>query len=166
MRGFFRKWPFLIGALFLTSGVQVINSWLTVPQVKGWYQTLERPEWSPPGWVFGPVWTVLYIMMALALYCVILKHQNRKLFRQAYFAWGLQLFFNALWTPLFFLHHKIFWALFDSTLLWLAILWCLTVFYYASKRAFYLMIPYFLWVSYAWALNAFLYWANECCHLV
>jgi translocator protein len=161
MKHFLRKWPYLLLALFITTSVQVVNSWITLPNIKGWFDSLNHPFWSPPDWVFGPVWTVLYILIALSLYCVILNHQDRKRFRHAYFAWGMQLFFNALWSPLFFGYHKIFWAFFDITLLWLAIVWTMIAFFFTSRAGMYLLIPYLLWVSYAWTLNLGYYLLNR-----
>lgn len=123
------------------------GSYVTV--VDGWYETLVKPAFNPPSWVFGPVWTVLYVIIGLSLYFVWM--QKPKL--NVYFVFAVQLVLNFLWSLLFFGRHTIFGAFVDIILLWLAILLNIIVFYRVSKLAGLLLAPYLLWVSFAAVLN-------------
>ena len=124
-----------------------------------WYASLKKPSWNPPGWVFGPVWTALYTMMAVAAWQV---------WRQG--GWGkqckplliflAQLALNALWTPLFFGLHRPGVAFAEIGLLWLAIATTLTAFRPVSRVAVWLLAPYLSWVSFAAALNFTLWQLN------
>lgn len=124
-----------------------------------WYGTLNKPTWNPPGWVFGPVWSALYTMMAVAAWLV---------WRQG--GWGRQrkplliflpqLALNALWTPLFFGLHWIGVALAEIILLWLAIAWTLAAFWNVQRTAAWLLAPYLAWVSFAAVLNGTLWRLN------
>jgi tryptophan-rich sensory protein len=120
----------------------------------GWYAiVLDKPSWNPPNWIFGPVWTMLYILIGLAGYFAWTrgKREDR---RSVFTVYGAQLLLNALWTPLFFGLHRINWALADLLLLWFMILLNIGLFSRQSRLAAWLLIPYFLWVSFAGALNA------------
>ena len=116
-----------------------------------WYASLQRPWFAPPNWVFGPVWTLLYGMIACAGWLVWRAAGTRS---RAMAAWALQLVLNALWTPIFFGAHWLALALAEITLLWLAILACVLVFREVSRLASWLMVPYLAWVGFAWLLNA------------
>ena len=121
----------------------------------GWYSELIKPVWNPPPAVFGPVWTVLYVLIGLAGYFAWTRGSkpNRK---TVFTVYGAQLILNALWTPLFFgLQHPLL-ALADLIALWFLILLCIGLFAQRSRLAAWLMLPYFLWVSFAGALNAVL----------
>lgn len=120
----------------------------------GWYaMALDKPSWNPPNWIFGPVWTMLYILIGLAGYFAWTrgKREDRHMVFKVY---GAQLFLNAIWSPLFFGLHRIDWALADLVLLWFMILLNIGLFSRQSRLAAWLLIPYFLWVSFAGALNA------------
>ncbi len=124
-----------------------------------WYAELNKPSWNPPGWIFGPVWTALYIMMAVAAWLV---------WKRGGFAtqrWPLgwflaQLLLNALWTPLFFGLQQPGVAFAEILLLWLAILATLLAFRPVSRAAFWLLVPYLAWVSFATVLNGTLWRLN------
>lgn len=117
-----------------------------------WYEALDKPSWTPPNAVFGPVWTALYLMMAVAAWLV---------WRKAGFAGAsaaltlfvVQLALNALWSYLFFGLHRPDLALIDILLLWLVILATLLLFWRIQPLAGALLVPYLLWVTYATALN-------------
>jgi len=117
-----------------------------------WYVGLNKPSWNPPSWVFGPVWTLLYILMAIAAWQVWCdggwKVQGRSLG-----LFLLQLLFNAAWTPLFFGMHRADLALLDILALWLALAATLWSFWRVKKSAGVLLIPYLAWVSFATFLN-------------
>ena len=128
--------------------------------VDGWYVTLNKPSWNPPSWLFGPVWTLLYIMMAIAAWLVWRKGG------WALQRWPLSLFviqwlLNAIWTPLFFGMHLIGLALVDIVLLWIAIVATLAAFWRVSKPAAWLLVPYLMWVSFATALNFAIWQLNR-----
>ena len=141
--------PFLasfIGGLFTSSSVST------------WYVDLIKPSFNPPSWVFGPVWTILYLLMGVSLYLIwIDKSKNKKI---AFVAFGVQLFFNALWSILFFGLKNPLFAFIEIILLWTAILTTIIYFYRINKNAAYLLIPYILWVSFAAVLNFFIFYLN------
>ncbi|NOU35757.1 MAG: tryptophan-rich sensory protein [Kiritimatiellaceae bacterium] len=120
--------------------------------IGGWYEALNKPSWNPPSWIFGPVWSTLYLMIGLAGYLAWTRGCREE--RRAVFtAYGAQLLLNALWSPVFFGLHRPDSALIVLTLLWFSILICIGAFSQRSRLAAWLMIPYFLWVSFAGALN-------------
>lgn len=118
-----------------------------------WFAALIKPLWQPPNWLFGPVWTVLYLMMGVAAGLVWLRGPS-PLVRAALVAFGVQLLLNALWTPAFFGAHALGAALIVILALWLAILVCVVRFARVSRWAAALLVPYLAWVSFATALNA------------
>jgi len=122
-------------------------------QTGGWYAELNKPPWNPPSWVFGPVWTVLYILMGLAGYFAWTRG-GRAGRAAAFCVYGAQLIANGLWTPLFFGLQRPALALADLIVLWFMIFLCIGLFMKRSRLAAWLMVPYFLWVSFAAALNA------------
>ena len=124
-----------------------------VVKTGGWYEALNKPLWNPPAWLFGPVWTLLYLMIGLAGYFAW-THGRREDRRAVFTAYGTQLLVNALWSPLFFGMRRPDWALADLVLLWFLILLCIAVFSQRSRLAAWLLLPYFFWVSFAGALNA------------
>ena len=133
---------------FIASG---IGSFFTFGAVPNWYSTLVKPSFNPPNWIFGPVWTVLYILMGISLFLVwTSKSQNKTL---AYWAFGIQLALNALWSILFFGMQNPLAAFIEIILLWIAIFATILLFYKISRTSSYLLIPYFLWVSFASLLN-------------
>lgn len=117
-----------------------------------WYDRLAKPSWTPPGAVFGPVWGVLYTLMATAAWLV----WRRGGFRAAAVPLGLylaQLVLNVAWTTLFFGAERIGWALLDIVLLWLLLAALIPLFWRRSRWAGSLLVPYLLWVTYAAVLN-------------
>jgi len=124
-----------------------------------WYGTLHKPSWNPPGWIFGPVWSALYTMMAVAAWLVWGQGGWAKQ-RQPLFLFLAQLALNALWTPLFFGWHRPGVAFAEIILLWLAIAATLTAFRPVNRVAAWLLAPYLAWVSFAAALNFTLWQLN------
>jgi translocator protein len=144
--------------LFVVSCLAVagLGAVFTTGSVRDWYPVLQKPSWNPPAWLFGPVWTMLYIMMAVAAWLV----WQRRGFVNVNSALGLfifQLILNALWSPLFFGLRSPLAGLLDIVPLWTAILVTLLSFYKISPVAGVLLVPYWLWVSFATALN-FVIW--------
>lgn len=137
----------LILFLALTYSAAALGS-LAVPGP--WYSTLPKPSWTPPAWVFGPVWSLLYTMMAIAAWLVWKQtgwHHHAMVF------FGVQLALNALWSPLFFGLHRPDWAFVDIVALWLAIVATTMAFRRISLPAAVLFLPYLAWVSFAAVLN-------------
>ena len=118
-----------------------------------WFGELIKPVWQPPNWLFGPVWTALYLMMGIAAGLVWLRGPSQ-LVRSALVAFGAQLLLNALWTPAFFGAHALGGALIVILALWLAIFTTIVRFARVSRWAAALLLPYLAWVSFATALNA------------
>ena len=141
--------PLALGVFLLLVFLVAQMGWLFPPGE--WYADLSRPPFAPPNWVFGPVWTVLYVMIAVAGWLVWQAAGTRS---KPIALWSAQLALNALWTPLFFGLHMLGIALLEMTLLWLVIAACVVVFRPVSKAAAWLFVPYLAWVSFAWALNA------------
>lgn len=129
-----------------------IGSLFTDPEIGGWYARIEKPSWTPPNWVFGPVWSTLYLMMAVAAW-LVWKEKGWAGASAPLALFGAQLVFNALWSILFFGMHRVGLALLDIILLWSAILATILTFWRISPLAAALMLPYLLWVTYASALN-------------
>lgn len=128
-------------------------------QARDFYAQLVQPNWAPPGWLFGPVWTTLYLMMGVAAWLVWRRHG----WRGAQAALGLfvlQLGVNALWTWLFFAWRQGGWALAEIGLLWLLIAATIALFWRLHRLAALLLLPYLAWVSFAAALNGALWRAN------
>jgi translocator protein len=116
-----------------------------------YYARLKKPSWAPPGWVFGPVWTVLYALMGIAAWLVAAR--NGPAARTPLLLWGAQLGLNTTWTPVFFGLRAPGLALVNIVLLWIALAGTLTAFLSRRPVAGVLLIPYLSWVSFATALN-------------
>lgn len=131
-----------------------IGSAVTYPNIANWYAALEKPFFSPPNWVFGPVWTTLYILMGLALYLVWIAPKSKKYSKKrAMQAFGLQLALNVLWSVVFFGLHSPWLGVITIVGLLISILLTVQLFQPISKKAAYLLVPYVLWVSFATLLN-------------
>ncbi len=139
----------LFGFLLVTFAVAGISGAATSGGVHSWYPTLAKPTWNPPSWVFGPVWTILYAMMAVAAWLV----WRRAGWGGALLLFGVQLALNAAWSPLFFGLHRIDLALVDIVVLWAAIVATTVAFWKVTPVAGWLFVPYLAWVSFAAMLN-------------
>ena len=129
------------------------GSLFTVRAVPTWYAQLHKPAWTPPGWLFGPVWTVLYLSMAVAAWLVWRKAGSFSAAAVPLALFAVQLALNAAWTPIFFGLHKLGFAFFEIVLLWCAIGATTVAFWRVAMPAGLLMVPYWLWVTFAAALN-------------
>lgn len=135
--------PFLVGA---------IGSWATYPNIAGWYALLEKPFFSPPNWLFGPVWTLLYLFMAISFYMVwTAKFKGSK--KPAFIAYAVQLSLNLLWSLVFFGLQAPWFGVAVIVAMLVAIAVNIKLFWPISQKAAYLLVPYLLWVSFATALN-------------
>ncbi|MGM5488579.1 MAG: TspO/MBR family protein [Nanobdellota archaeon] len=140
----------LIASLIICQLAGIIGSVFTVSSVSTWYVTLAKPVFNPPGWVFGPVWTVLYLLMGISLY-LVWNNKNRT--TKALVIFAVQLVLNSLWSILFFGLQSPLIAFIEIIVLWVAIVASIVQFYRISRPAAYLLIPYLLWVSFAAVLN-------------
>jgi len=136
-----------IGAAFVAGA---IGSAATFENVRAWYPSLVKPTWNPPNWIFGPVWTTLYVLMGVAAWRGWRASENS---RPLIVAYGAQLVLNALWSILFFGLKQPSWALVDIVALWTLLAWLLVALWRADRWAGALWLPYVLWVSFATALN-------------
>lgn len=142
----------LIFYIAICEGIGILGSFFTISQITSWYATLNKPVFSPPNFVFAPVWTILYFLMGLSLYLVLekkLKKEENKII----FFFALQLVFNFLWSFIFFGIHSPAIAFVDIALLWGSIILLIYEFWRFSKTASLLLIPYLAWVSFASLLN-------------
>lgn len=132
--------------------VLALGGLATASSVGTWYQTLAKPSFTPPDWVFGPVWTTLYILIAAAGWRVWRKTGFSD--RAAFSVYSGQLFLNLLWSILFFGLRQPAFAMIDLIALWIAIAATMRLFARRDRAAAFLLTPYILWVSFAGALNA------------
>lgn len=136
----------------------VIGSLFTFSSIPTWYAALVKPSFSPPNWLFGPVWVVLYTLMGISAYLAYNSKIKRK--NIAITAFAIQLALNALWPIVFFGMHSILGGLAIIVLLWVSIAITIWKFYQVDRNSGYLLIPYLLWVSFAAALNYFIWVLN------
>lgn len=140
----------LITSIVICQLAGIIGAFFTTPYIKTWYAGLNKPSFNPPNWIFGPVWTTLFVLMGIALYLVWTNDKNTIQARKIF---ALQLALNVLWSYLFFAMQRPGFAFFEIIFLWVAILYTIISFYKISKWAGYLLVPYILWVSFAAFLN-------------
>jgi benzodiazapine receptor len=152
-RGGARKWLMLAALLLLVFIVATVGSAFTTPKIPGWYAGLNKPFFNPPSWVFGPVWTALYIAMAFAAWRVWLAPDST--LRSAALAWFfVQLFLNALWSPVFFGMEAPGIGLVIILALLAALAMTVRSFLAVDRFAGRTMMPYLVWVAFASVLNA------------
>jgi tryptophan-rich sensory protein len=154
-----QHWPSLIVFLVCCLTVMALGTLVTRPAIAEWYGLLAKPAWTPPDGVFGPVWFVLNVSMAIAVWLVWCQHHTSAI------AWPLGLFavqlvLNGTWSYLFFGQHHIFVAFVDIVLLWCSIGLTLLAFWRVRTLAGWLLVPYLAWVTYAVALNATIWRMN------
>jgi translocator protein len=143
--------PLLVGA---TAG------FFTSKGVKGWYALANKPSFNPPNWIFAPVWTMLYMLMGIALYLVWKSDAAKKIKQAAISFFAIQLILNFFWSFIFFSLQQSGWALIEIIAMWLAILATIIWFAKISKTAAWLLVPYISWVSFATLLNYFIWKLN------
>lgn len=137
-----------------------ISGGSTASSLTDWFATLEKPVFNPPGWIFGPVWTILYIMMGIAAGRVWAMGMDTPGVKRALSIFGIQLLLNFMWSIIFFGLQEIAWALVDIVLLWVMIILTMRAFKPLDKTAYLLLWPYLLWVSFATVLNASILYLN------
>lgn len=151
----------LLASIVICNSAGILGSFFTAPAVRTWYTTLEKPFFTPPNWLFAPVWITLYTLMGLALYFIWIKNnetkktaKKKKLYiRASLWIFAVHLFANAIWSIIFFGLQRPDCALVNIVVLWGLILWVMIRFYKIDKKAALILIPYILWVTLATALN-------------
>jgi len=136
----------IVAITFIASG---IGGFTTASFKEPWYSEIILPSFNPPSWIFAPVWTILYIMMSIAIWRIWINFFQKKILN-IYFC---HLFFNATWSIIFFGFHQIELALFNLVIILIFIIILMKIYLKKDKLSFLIMVPYFLWTSYAFVLN-------------
>jgi len=147
-------------SILICQGAGFIGSLFTRPSIPTWYATLEKPSFTPPNWVFAPVWITLFALMGISLFIIWRRGLAEKKTRKALGIFGVQLTFNILWPALFFGLKSPLAGLIDIVVLWVLIVLTFFYFFKISKTAGALLLPYLLWVSFAVALNVSIWRLN------
>lgn len=150
----------LLISLAACFGAGLISSLFTRAATTNWYVLLEKPTFTPPNWLFAPVWFLLYVLMGISAFLVWRKGIDIFQVREGLIIFIIQLVLNTLWSYAFFGLKSPLWGLVVIVPLWTAILLTMINFYRVSRTATFLLIPYILWVSYATALNFSIYLLN------
>jgi len=160
-----------------------LGSIFTTPEINAWYKSLNKPSFNPPNWMFGPVWTIIFVLIGISLYLVwknkfLIRNQIITAKKKAWnkysekfwsgswqklnivLIFAMQLILNILWSVIFFRLHSPGAAFFELLMLWCSIMYLIINFYRVSKEASLLLIPYILWVSFAGVLNYFIWLLN------
>jgi len=156
----FQPIPFII-SLAITLAIGFVASLVTRPQIAGWYSTLNKPSFNPPAWLFAPVWTAIYLLIAIAAYLVWKRRNLIVGYSTTATIYAVQLLLNFSWSIVFFGLHQILGALIVIVLLWISIILNIAWFGKFNKIAAWLLVPYLLWVSFATLLNLNIYLLNH-----
>jgi len=147
--------------LTITLVTGFVGSIFTSQEISGWYTSIRKPLWNPPNAIFGPVWTILYILMGISLFLVWKSRHTSGKKNIAYLLFAVQLLLNFLWSFIFFRLHRIDLALLEILMLWISILGTIIAFSQLSKTAAWLLVPYISWVSFASFLNYHIWILNR-----
>jgi tryptophan-rich sensory protein len=150
----------LVVSILLCQLAGFLGSLFTIPSIPTWYQTLKKPSFTPPNWIFSPVWISLYIVMGISLFLVWRRKDSPKV-KTALIFFFVQLILNIFWSVGFFGLRLPLLGLMDIILLWVAIVLTIQNFFKVSRMAGLLLLPYLLWVSFATVLNFFLWNLNR-----
>ena len=142
--------------VLITFSASAIGGVVTSIYKEPWYSEVIQPSFSPPSWVFGPVWTTLYLMMSMSIWLHWISIKKKKVL----IIYFIHIFFNGLWSIIFFGFHNIMIALLNLLVILFFIIWLMTIYYKSSKLSFLLMFPYLLWSCYALLLNISIYYLN------
>jgi translocator protein len=147
----------LVASIVVCEAAGVVGSVFTISAIPGWYATLQKPWFTPPNWLFAPVWLSLYFLMGITLY---LLWGKRRQAGNALAAFAVQLALNAAWSVVFFGAHELFYGFLIIVALWATILATIALSFRASRKAAALLVPYLLWVTVASALNYYVWVLN------
>jgi tryptophan-rich sensory protein len=150
----------LVIAVVVCELAGIIGSVFTMPSIPNWYAGLAKPALNPPAWVFGPVWTTLFVLMGISAFLIWKRGLKRKDIKIALGIFVGQLALNTLWSIIFFGLHNPAGAFVDIVFLWFTILATIVVFSRISKSAAWLLVPYILWVGFAAYLNYAIWMLN------
>ena len=142
--------------VLITFSASAIGGVVTSIYKEPWYSQIIQPSFSPPSWVFGPVWTTLYLMMSMSIWLHWISIKNKKVL----IIYFIHIFFNGLWSIIFFGFLNIMIALLNLLVILFFIIWLMMIYYKSSKLSFLLMFPYLLWSCYALLLNISIYYLN------
>ena len=145
--------------LLLPLAIGWISGYATASGIHDWYITLHKPSFNPPNYLFGPVWTLLYLLMGVSVFIIWRSNQGRKR-NEALKIFAIQITFNFLWSFLFFRFNLVGVAFMDILVIWFSIVLMIFIFRRVNKIAAYLQIPYLLWVTYATTLNGAIWLLN------
>ena len=150
----------LVISILICQCAGFVGSFFTRPSIPSWYVTLDKPAFTPPSWLFSPVWITLFLLMGISLFLIWRRGFTERKVRVALGFFGSQLIFNILWSVLFFGLRSPLAGFIDIVVLWVAIM--LTILYFSkiSKIAAVLLLPYLVWVSFASVLNFFIWRLN------
>ena len=152
--------PKLVLSILICQAAGIAGSFFTASSLEGWYPTLIKPAFTPPGWFIGLVWIILYTLMGLALFLVIREGTEKPEVKAALIIFALQLVVNVLWSLAFFGLKSPLAGIVVILILWVLILLTIIRFLPISRAAALLMVPYILWVSFAAFLNISIWWLN------
>jgi tryptophan-rich sensory protein len=152
--------PALLGFVVASFCAAAIGGAATATSVQTWYRTLHKPAWNPPDWLFGPGWTLLYLLMAVAAWRVWRRSESPAA-RATLGLFGAQLALNALWSVLFFGLRQPGWAFAEVLVLLTVLVALLARFWRADRVAGVLWLPYVAWVGFASVLNGTVWWLNR-----
>jgi tryptophan-rich sensory protein len=155
-----QRWPGALLAFLLCEGVGILASIATQSSVATWYPTLAKPAFTPPSWVFGPVWTLLYALMGIAVWLVGRRGWATRGVQRAIGLFAFQLGLNGLWSFAFFGFQSPSSGFIVIVLLWVTLAATTWQFFRLQRTAGWLLVPYLLWVTYAAALNGAIWWMN------
>ena len=147
----------LITSITICLAAGVLGSIFTTPAIPTWYETLIKPSFAPPNWVFAPIWTSLFIMMGISFFIIWQMGSSNG---RALYIFSIQLILNVLWSAIFFGLRSPLAGLIEICILWILILLTIMEFMKISRTAGLLLIPYILWVSFAAVINFFIWRLN------
>lgn len=155
------KWLPVVISIIIANAAGAIGSLFTMAKIPTWYAGLMKPAWNPPSWVFGPVWTTLFILMGIAAALVWLQRGKSPLARRALVVYGAQLVLNVLWSVLFFGYQSPGAAFICIIALLVMIAYTIRLFWRVRPLAGWLLVPYIAWVSFASILNFTIWQLND-----
>ena len=150
------KYVSFLFIVLITFSASAMGGFVTASFKEPWYSQIIQPSFSPPSWVFGPVWTTLYFLMSLAIWLFWINFKNKKVL----YIYLVHIFFNAIWSIIFFGFHRIFLALLNLIIILIFIIWLMNIYYKTYRLSFLLMLPYLLWSTYALILNGSIFYLN------
>ena len=146
----------LLFSIIICEAIGILGAIFTAPAIPNWYAKLNKPSFSPPNWIFGPAWTMLYALMGVSVYLIWQQGIEKPEVKNALFIFTLQLILNFFWSFFFFKLQSPVYALIEIFLLWVLILATIISFYQINKAAGLILIPYLNWVSFATLLNFYI----------